>query len=84
MQIVLITWVDAIGGDGWLSLQDLKQEKPHEHHSLGFIAHETDQFITIAMSYDEDEENMGAWLCIPKAYIKNIINVTPSEKLAQI
>lgn len=72
MTPAIITWIDAIGDDGWLSLEDLKKEKPHQHQSVGFIAHETDECITISMSYDKEEENMGAWLCIPKPYIVDI------------
>lgn len=72
MKLALITWLDAMGGDGWISLQDLKLEKPCEHNSVGFIVNETEDFITISMSYEIDEENMGAWLCIPKLYIKSI------------
>lgn len=69
MRKVLITWIDAIGDDGWVDIEELRKEKPHIHHSMGFVAHETDECITIAMSYDEEEKNMGAWLCIPKPYI---------------
>ena len=72
MRKVLITWKDAIGDDGWVDIEELKKEVPHEHHSIGFVAHETDECITIAMSYDEHEKNMGAWLCIPRAYIVEI------------
>lgn len=72
MKLVQVTWLDAIGDDGWLSLEKLKKEKPHEHNSVGYVAHETKEFITISMSYDKEEETMGAWLLIPKAYIKKI------------
>ena len=75
MKLVKVTWIDAIGNDGWVDIEDLKKEVPHEHHSVGYVAHETDYFITIAMSYDEHEKNMGAWLCIPKAYCKEIITL---------
>lgn len=75
MQKVQITWIDAIGDDGWVSLEDIKKEKPTEHHSVGFLCHETDEFMTISMSYDETEDNMGAWLLIPKPYIKEVIHL---------
>lgn len=72
MPPIKVTWIDAIGDDGWVTLEELRQQKPHEHHSIGFLAHETDECITIAMSYDAEESNMGAWLCIPRPYIKEI------------
>lgn len=75
MPRVLITWIDAIGDDGWVTLEELKKEKPHEHHSMGFLCHETAECMTISMSYDEEEKNMGAWLCIPKPYIKEVIHL---------
>jgi hypothetical protein len=74
-KIILVTWIDCIGADGWLDIKELKEQKPHEHHSLGYLAHETDECITICMSYDEQEETMGAWLCIPKPYIKEIVEL---------
>lgn len=76
MKIVSITWIDAIGEDGWVDIEELKQQKPHEHHSIGFLAHETEECVTIAMSRDEEEGNMGAWLCIPKPYIKEMFELT--------
>lgn len=73
MKLAKVTWIDAIGGgDDWVSLEDLRKEKPHIHHSVGFVALETDELLTISMSYDEEEQNMGGWLCIPKPYIKEI------------
>lgn len=73
MPPIKVTWVDAVGDDGWTPLEELRQQKPHQHHSIGFLAHETDECITISMSYDEEEQNMGAWLCIPRPYIKEIV-----------
>lgn len=74
MKLILIDWIDAIGGgDEWLSLEELKEQKPHVHHSVGFLAHETDECYTISMSYDEEEQNMGGWLCIPKPYVTKIL-----------
>ena len=73
MKRVSVTWIDAIGGgDDWISLEDLKKEKPHIHYSMGFLAHETEECITISMSYDAEEQNMGGWLCIPRPYIVKI------------
>lgn len=74
-KIVLITWIDAMGGDGWLSLQEIKSQKPCEHNSIGFLVHETDEFVTITMSSEVEEENMGAWLCIPRLYIKKVVTL---------
>lgn len=72
MKLVQVTWVDAIGDDGWLSLEELRKEKPTAHNSVGYLAHETEDFITITMSYDDVNDNMGGWLCIPKPYIQTI------------
>lgn len=72
MKIIEVTWLDATGDYGWLTLEKLRKEKPIEHKSVGYLAHETKEFMTISMSYEPSEENMGAWLLIPRAYIKKI------------
>lgn len=72
MKLVQVTWVDAVGGDGWLSLKDLEKETPTTHISVGFIVKDTKDYLTITMSYDEQKTNLGAWLCIPKKYIKKV------------
>jgi len=69
MMLAKIKWIDAIGDDGWTNIEAIKKEVPVTHHSIGYVANETKDFITITMSYDEKKEQYGAWLCIPKKFI---------------
>lgn len=69
MNLVQITWIDAIGGDGWTTEKELLEQRPVIHNSVGYVVMEDDDKVTITMSYDKDRESLGAWLCIPKKYI---------------
>jgi hypothetical protein len=70
--IVVITWRDACGGDGWVSMKELQDETLVEHNSVGFLVNETPEFMTMTMSYEEEEKNLGAYLVIPKVNISNV------------
>lgn len=69
MNLVQITWIDAIGGDGWTTEKELKEQELIIHNSVGYVVMEDDDKVTITMSYDKDHESLGAWLCIPRRYI---------------
>jgi len=67
---VLITWIDASGGgDQWISLDDLLKQSLVTHHSIGYLVKEDATSTTITMSYEDDEQNMGAYLVIPNINI---------------
>lgn len=72
MKLVQIIWNDACGQDGWVTERELLKQKPVVHNSVGYVVQDTKEHITITMSYDEDKDSLGAWLLIPKAYIKKI------------
>jgi len=69
MKLIKVKWIDAIGADGWTDIKEIRKEVPVVHYSVGYIAKETKEFITITMSYDKKKEQYGAWLCIPKQFI---------------
>ena len=72
MKLVLIDWIDAVGGDGWVTEEELQNQTPMLHHSVGYVVKDTKDHVTISMSYNEKKNNMGAWLLIPKKYIKKV------------
>ena len=76
MPLVQITWTDAVGGDGWVTYDDLLTETTITHVSVGFLVHETDDFYTITMSKDEKRQSLGAWLLIPKKYVDNFLTLS--------
>ena len=72
LQLVTVQWADAVGADGWCTEKELLKQKPTVHNSVGYVIADTKEHLTITMSYDEDKESLGAWLLIPKTYIKKI------------
>ena len=72
MKLVEVQWLDAVGSDGWTTEKSLQKETAVIHNSVGYVVQETDEHITITMSYDTEKENLGAWLLIPKPYIKKL------------
>jgi hypothetical protein len=75
MKLVTVVWHDAVGADGWIDIKDLEKEVPVVHHSVGYVVKDTDEFITITMSYDEAKESLGAWLLIPKKFIISLTEI---------
>jgi hypothetical protein len=73
MPLIQIEWTDAVGGDGWVTHDELLKETPVTHISVGFLVNETDDFYTITMSHNPDKTNLGAWLLIPKKYVDNFL-----------
>lgn len=72
MQLVKITWIDAVGSDGWCELKELEKETPVTHHTVGYAVKETGGFITVTMSYNDDMDSLVAWVLIPKVMVIKI------------
>jgi len=72
MKLVLIDWLDAVGQDGWITEKELITQTPVLHHSVGYLVKDDKDHVTITMSYDDKKESLGAWLLIPKKYIKKM------------
>lgn len=75
MNLVQITWIDAVGGDGWTTEKELREQELIIHNSVGYLVTEDKDKVMITMSYDKDKESLGAWLCIPKVYIVEMRDV---------
>jgi len=70
LPLTIVTWIDAIGADGWTSLKDIVDTELSEHTTVGFLVMETDNAVKLTMSYDSvNEDNYGAWVVIPKVNI---------------
>jgi len=72
MRLVTVKWIDALGGDGFIEKSDLEKQTPVSHNSVGYVVKETDSFITLTMSYNDDMDNLGAWMLIPKIMVVKI------------
>ena len=71
-KLIEVKWLDACGSDGFVTEEELLKETPILHTSVGYVINDTKEAITITMSWDEKKTNLGAWLLIPKAYIKKL------------
>jgi hypothetical protein len=70
LPLTIVTWLDAIGSDGWASLKDIADTELSEHTTVGFLVEESHNAVKLTMSYDSvNEDNYGAWVVIPKVNI---------------
>ena len=80
MKLVKVTWLDTneTSDSGWLSLDEVKKNKPCKISSVGWIVNEDEKFITIAADVDateiesESDELLGRVQCFPRGCIEKI------------
>lgn len=75
-KIIYVEWIDSVTRQGWAYGEDMKDWGiDHTIQTIGFLASETDEALTVIQSYD-GETNAGCnWICIPKPNIKKVINL---------
>lgn len=68
----LITWLDASGGTGsWEHIENFQEKGPIHCQSVGFVVHETDEYVTIVQNLDGEEETKACHhMVIPQMYVK--------------
>jgi len=72
-KIYKITWLDAVGEDtGWIDRETVKKEVLVPVHTVGFLVSEKEDCITLGMSYEPTNDNIAAYLTIPKLLIVKI------------
>lgn len=73
-RLVRIRWEDACSYDegGWITWKKLQKSAPSMIQSTGFVAKETDKFITLVASICEEDGSAGGDVTIPKAYIVDL------------
>ena len=66
---VLITWHDAVANHGWDDIG--RADKPHRCRSIGFIAYEDDDYVTVAATVGgtDGETQTNNRMSIPKGWI---------------
>ena len=73
--IIEVAWVDSEHDAGWSTLTEVieEQSKTLECRTCGFLIHEKDDRIVLAtsvgMAVGDDDEQISAYLTIPKASI---------------
>lgn len=67
--LVEILWIDAIS-DGlweWLDPDDLQHMAPEDSLVVGYLAHQTDEYVTVASLINDD--SVAHAMCIPRSLI---------------
>jgi len=68
MNIVHILWIDSVSEDAWIDASELKSLK-HTIETIGMIAREDADTITVTHTQDLDSESYCCLIHIPKRSI---------------
>ena len=80
MKLVKVTWnaTNETSDRGWLSLEEVKKNKPCKVASVGWLINEDEKFVTIAADIDAHENEsdaddlLGRVQCFPRGCILKI------------
>ena len=80
MKLVKVTWFDTneTSDSGWLSLEEVKKNKPCKVASVGGLINEDEKFVTIAADIDahenesEADDLLGRVQCFPRGCVEKI------------
>ena len=84
MKLVKVTWFDTneTSDSGWLSLDEVKKNKPCKVASVGWLINEDEKFITIAADIDahenesEADDLLGRVQCFPRGCVEKIATLS--------
>jgi hypothetical protein len=75
-KIIYVEWIDCITRQGWMYGEEMKDwGLNHTIQTIGFLAYEADDALTVIQSYDAETNGGCNWLCIPKTNIKKLIRL---------
>jgi hypothetical protein len=72
IQTVAVLWTDATSHDRWEDIDEAKKLELAKINTLGTMIYEDAEKIIVALSIDEDLEQVSQTLAIPKAWIQRI------------
>jgi hypothetical protein len=67
--IEVITWVDAFGGDGWITKKEMEEATLRQFDTVGYVFNEDKNCVRLTMVCDEPNDHFGAYMVIPKGMI---------------
>jgi hypothetical protein len=71
---VVIRWVDINSFDGaWLDVKESKKLEPVNMETIGWIIHETKDYVVVVSTLDSSGDLAGSTNAIPKGIITKII-----------
>ena len=69
IKIILVVWMDAVAGTGWIKLEDAKRDcQLSECVTIGYLIDRNKDRLLIACTKSENEYN--AMINIPTAWVK--------------
>jgi len=73
MRLVKVTWLDhaSFALNQWQSLDGLRELRPQLVESVGWLVHETRDFVTLVSTVGENEGMTGE-ICIGRGMIRRI------------
>lgn len=72
LPLTAVVWDDAYSEDDWMSLEDVKKHEPCLNVSVGFLADDGDNHITLIMTStpgSSPDRMVATRLTIPKPYV---------------
>jgi len=89
LQLVIVTWYDALEVPGWRSVGQAKLDTPGIFESVGYLVENTKEFITISISKNtnnlaKDSEScpIGATLTVSRGAIISIKFIPPETSVS--
>jgi len=80
-KLVRVTWHDAHGLEGWMSIQDIEQG-PRVINSVGWaVPNAKPGHVVLVGSVDADADMIDGGLAIPKGMIRSIVELLDGASL---
>lgn len=75
MKIVKVEWLDICSGTPNWSRYDELELGPLKCVSVGLLLKETDEYISIAQNYNEEEDLVSDTMTFPRAIITSVVEL---------
>ena len=75
---VYVEWVDSARNNDWNTVDEINFKtsfRPIEVETVGWLIHETDDYIVVAQSIGYEPEQFCGTMTIPKCSIKKIVDM---------
>lgn len=74
-KIVIVKWSDACTINETMPIEDAREEELYLRESVGFLVRKGKTKITLSMTYDHKDKNVDVITIIPRAWVKEIIEL---------
>jgi hypothetical protein len=70
--LVLVTWDDITGDDGWQDVKKAAEQKPCLFVSVGWLLKNSPALVVITSAYSPEDETVGGVTAIPRGVVRSI------------